>query len=97
MPMSRYQSGVQNGRKIHLWENVVLTANDLFGESGFNGLPTVERSLDDESIFDRVGVYGTWRSTTGQKLKYPDTLFNTIKYKFNAGTPICGMAAVSGA
>ena len=53
--------------KIHLWKNGVLTANDQFGESGFNGLPTGDRTWDDGSIFYGVGVYGTWWSATEVK------------------------------
>lgn len=60
--------GINEGAKLaganHIWDNGKLASAKGFGESGFNGLPTGDRTWDDESIFYGMGVFGTWWSAT---------------------------------
>lgn len=60
--------GTNEGTKLagqnHLWDAGALASENGFGESGFNGLPSGDRTWDDESIFYGTGVFGTWWSAT---------------------------------
>ncbi len=66
-------NGTNEGAKLaggmHLWEPGNLTEATHFGESGFNGLPTGDRTWDDASIFYGDAIFGTWWSATSFKNK----------------------------
>lgn len=61
-------NGTNEGAKLagssHLWNKGSLKLDSQFGTSGFNGLPTGDRTWDDGSIFYGMGVFGTWWSAT---------------------------------
>lgn len=55
--------GAKLAGKKHTWDSGVLTSDEQFGESGFIGLPTGDRSWD-EGIYYGDGIFGTWWSAT---------------------------------
>ncbi|MFB6318096.1 fibrobacter succinogenes major paralogous domain-containing protein [Saccharicrinis sp. FJH54] len=70
--------GAKLAGKSHLWAQGVLISDEQFGESGFNGLPTGDRTWDDESIFYGDGIFGTWWTST--RLKSDNTWSRYIQF-----------------